>query len=165
MDVPLLDDRPEATRSRSETGEGIVVGAIVSASPWFLTGWMHDVEVEFMIDTGCQVTILSTTVFDRMFTVDPRVRSELRPCRRRLVSANSSPLVVQGELELSVVFPGLCYLWWQILVQTDCWVRKPCSPASHISWICKTEQLWADGWSALQLHQQRLSAGSAPAGQ
>ena len=72
VDVPLLDDRPE-------TGEAIVVGAIGSAAPWFLPGWAHDVEVEFMIDTGCQVTILSTTVFDRMCTVDPRVRSKLQP--------------------------------------------------------------------------------------
>ena len=47
VDVPPLDDRPEATRSRMETGEAIVVGAIGSVAPWFLTGWAHDVEVEF----------------------------------------------------------------------------------------------------------------------
>ena len=40
--------------------------------------------------------------------LDPRVRSELRPCRRWLVSADSSPFMVQGQLELSIVFPGLC---------------------------------------------------------
>ena len=110
VDIPLLDDRPPTDRSRTEPGEAIVVGAIGSAAPWFLTGWVHDVEVEFMIDTGCQVTILATTVFERMCTVDPRVRSKLRPCRRRLVSEDSSPLTVKGELELSVVFPGLCWL-------------------------------------------------------
>ena len=77
MDVPLLDDRPEADRSRTETGEAIVMGAIGSAAPWFLTAWAHDAEVEFMIDTGCQVTILATTVFYRMCTVDPRVCSKL----------------------------------------------------------------------------------------
>ena len=83
------------------------MGAIGSAAPWFLTGWAHEVEIEFMIDTGCQVTILSTTVFERMCTADPTVRSKLRPCQRRLVSANSSPLTVQGQLELVIVFPGL----------------------------------------------------------
>ena len=30
-----------------------MVGAVGSAAPWFLTGWAHDVEVDFMIDTGC----------------------------------------------------------------------------------------------------------------
>ena len=84
------------------------MGAIGSAAPWFLTGWAHEVEIEFMIDTGCQVTILSTTVFECMCTVDPTVRSALRPCHRRLVSADSSPLIVQGQLELAIVFPGLC---------------------------------------------------------
>ena len=54
------------------------------------------------------MTILSTTVFQRMCTVDPAVRSALRPCRRRLVSVDSSPLIVQGQLELDIVFPGLC---------------------------------------------------------
>ena len=60
-----------------------------------------------MIDTGCQVTILATSVFERMCTADPLVRFRLRPCRRRLVSADSSPLTVKGELELRVEFPGL----------------------------------------------------------
>ena len=101
-------DRPENTVRHPESGEAIVVGAIGSAAPWFLTGWAHDVEIEFMIDTGCQVTILSTTVFQRMCTVNPAVRSALRPCRRWLVSADSSPLIVQGQLELDIVFPGLC---------------------------------------------------------
>ena len=43
-----------------------------------------------------------------MYIVDATVRSKLRPCRRRLVSADSSPLIVQGQLELAIVFPGLC---------------------------------------------------------
>ena len=61
------------------------MGAVGSAAPWFLTGWAHEVEVEFMIDTGCQVTILATTIFERMCTVDQMVRSSLRPFRRRFV--------------------------------------------------------------------------------
>ena len=104
VDVALLDDR-SADRSRTEPGEAtIVVGAVGSAAPWFLTGWA----VDFMIDTCCQVTILATTIFECMCAVDPKVRSKLRPCRRRLVSADPSPLSVKGELELNVVFPGLC---------------------------------------------------------
>ena len=47
----------EYTESRPDSEEAIVVGAIGSAVPWFLTGWAHDVEIEFMIDTGCQVII------------------------------------------------------------------------------------------------------------
>ena len=80
----------EYTESRPDSGEAIVVGAIGSAAPWFLTGWAHDVEIEFMIDTGCQVTILSATVFQRMCVVKPEVGSALQVCRRRLVSADSS---------------------------------------------------------------------------
>ena len=89
--------------------EAIVVGAVGSAAPWFLTGWAGEVEVEFMIDTGCQVTILAASVFEHMCTSDPQMRARLRPCGRRLVSADSSPLAVKGEIELTIVFPGLSF--------------------------------------------------------
>ena len=53
---------------------------------------------EFMIDT-----ILATSVFERMCAADPQVRARLHLCGRRLVSADSTPLSVKGELELTVV--------------------------------------------------------------
>ena len=69
--------QPELCTERHElpqdSGEAIVVGAIGLAAPWFLTGWGEGVEVEFMIDTGCQVTILATSVFEKMCVTDPRV--------------------------------------------------------------------------------------------
>ena len=83
-----LDVRMEDKRRLPDDGEAIVVGAVGAAAPWFLTGWAEEVEIEFMIDTGCQVTILVTSVF-------------------RLVSADSSPLTVKGELDMAIVFPGL----------------------------------------------------------
>ena len=61
-------------------GDAIMVGVVGSAAPWFLTGWTNDVEVEFMIDTGCQVTILATSVFEKMCKVHPQVKSRIRPC-------------------------------------------------------------------------------------
>ena len=131
IDNALPDPMTEV--EQSEEGEAIVVGTDGSAAPWFLTGWANDMEVKFMIDTGCQVTILATSVFKRMCAADPQVRSSLRPCGRRLVSPDSSPLTVKGELELNVLFPGLSCVWWLVLDQTVCWVRKPCNRAYHIS--------------------------------
>ena len=61
-------------------------------------GWAEGTEVEFMINTGCQVTILATSVFDRMCVSD---------AFRQLVSADSSPLMVRGELDMTVAFLGL----------------------------------------------------------
>ena len=135
-DSTLQHPWKEVVRAPPEDGEAIVIGAVGSAAPWFLTGWTEDMEVEFMIDPGCQVTILATSVFERMCVADPQVRSRMRPCGRRLVSADSSPLTVKGELELNVVFPGLtCCLWWLVLDRMVCWVRKPCSRVCYISWI------------------------------
>ena len=91
-DSMLRDIRRKDKRPSPEDGEAIVVGAVGSAAPWFLTGWAEEVEIEFIIDTGCQVTILATSVFERMCAADPQVRSRLHMCGRRLVSADSSPL-------------------------------------------------------------------------
>ena len=160
VEDPLWKDRQGTTGSRAETGEAIVVGAIGSAAPWFLTGWAHDEEIEFMIDTGCQVTILSTTVFERMCMMDPTVRSELRPCRRWLVSADSSPLMVQGELELAIVFPGLCcdMLFVVANIGSDGLLGTEALQSYLPHQLdLRTGQLWADGWSKLQLHQQCLT--------
>ena len=82
-----------------EEDEAIVVGAVGSAAPWFLTGWADEVEIEFMIDTGCQVTILAASVFERMCEL-----ARLRPCGCWLVLADSSPFLVKGEIELTIVF-------------------------------------------------------------
>ena len=87
--------------------EAIMVGAIGTGAPWFLTGWAEGTEVEFMIDAACQVTILATSVFERMCAADPVFGTRLQPCRCRLVSADSSPLMVRGELDMTVVFSGL----------------------------------------------------------
>ena len=100
---PFNTDGTEDT----EDGDAIMVGVVGSAAHWFLTGWTNDVEVEFMIDTGCQVTILATSVFEKMCKFHPQVKSGLIMCTRRLVSADSSPLTVMGRINLNVVFPGL----------------------------------------------------------
>ena len=134
------------------------MGAVGTGAPWFLTEWAEGTEVDFMIDTGYQVTILATSVFNRMCTADPRIRGLLRPCRRRLVSADSSPLMVRGELCMTIVFPGLqCDMMLIItsvgsegLLGTE--VLQSCLP---LQLDLRTGQLWADGQSTLQLHQQR----------
>ena len=137
-------------------GDTIMVGAVGSAAPWFLTGWTND--VEFMMDTGCQVTILATSVFKRMCDIHPQLRTELVPCAQRLVSADSSPLTVLGQINLNVVFPGLrcdmCCVVASIgsdgLLGTE--TLQLCLPHQL---DLRTGQLWADGRSTLQLHQQK----------
>ena len=129
------------------------MGAVGSAAPWFLTGWTNEVEVEFMIDTGCQVTILATSVFENMCTADPQVRSRIRPCARRLVSADSSPLTVIGKIDLDVVFPGLkCSMCCVVAsIGSDGLLgmeaQQSCLPHQLDLQI---GQLWAEGRSTLQ---------------
>ena len=66
------ETRPEGLDLTQDNDEAIVVGAVGSGAPCFLSGWAEGTEVEFMIDTGCQVIILATSVFKRMCASDPR---------------------------------------------------------------------------------------------
>ena len=162
---PFLDQSPngenklldaDGTEDTAE-GDAIIVGVVGSAAPWFLTGWTNDVEVEFMIDTGCQVTILATSVFKKMCEIHPQLRTGLVPCAQRLVSADSSPLMVLGRINMNVAFPGLrcdmCCVVASIgsdgLLGTE--ALQSCLPHQL---DLRTGQLWADGRSTLQLHQQ-----------
>ena len=114
-----------------------------------------------MIDTGCQVTILATSVFELMCASDSRIRSRLRPCRQRLISADSSPLMLCGELDVTVVFPGLsCDMVLVVasigsegMLGTE--ALQSCLP-HQLDLL--TGQSLADGQSTLQLHQQRQAA-------
>ena len=149
---PFNTDGTEDT----EDGDAIMVGVVGSAAPWFLTGWANDVEVEFMIDTGCQVTILATSVFEKMCKVHPQVKSRIRPCT--LVSADSSPLTVVGRIDLDVVFPGLqCNMCCVVAsIGSDGLLGKEALQSYLPHQLdLRTGQLWAEGRSTLQLHQQK----------
>ena len=144
----------------TDDGDAIMVGVVGSAAPWFLTGWTNDVEVEFMIYTGCQVTILATSVFEKMCKIHPQVKSGLIPCTQRLVSADSSPLTVMGRINLNIPFPGLQYDMCCVvasigsdgLLGTE--ALQSCLPHQL---DLRTGQLWAEGRSTLQLHQQEAT--------
>ena len=90
-----------------------------------------------------------------MCAADPQVRSRLRPCGRRLVSADSSLLTVKGELELTIVFPGLsCDMLFVVAsIGSDGLLGmealQSCLPHRL---DLHTGQLWAE------LHQQRQTS-------
>ena len=151
----VMEDDRDANSSEEEA---IIVGTVRSAAPWYLTGWANDVEVEFMIDTGCQVTILATFVYEKMCEIHPEVELELTTCALRLVSAEKSPLTVLGRIGLNIVFPGLqCDISCVVAaIGTDGLLGTEALQ----SWLphqldVRTGQLWAEGKPTLQLHQQR----------
>ena len=96
-------------------------------------------------------------VHDR-YRLSSEVKSRISLCTRRLVSADSSPLTVVGWINLDVVFPGLqcnmCCVVASIgsdgLLGTE--ALQSCLPHQL---DLRTGQLWAEGRSTLQLHQQK----------
>ena len=103
---------------------------------------------------------MAASVFEHMCTSEPQVRARLRPCGRRLVSADSSPLSVKGEIELTIVFPGLSCDMLLVVANIDSdgllgtEALQSCLPHQL---DLRTGQLWVEGRSTLQLHQQRLA--------
>ena len=56
-DSTPMDVRTEDKRLSPDDVEAIVVGAVWWVAPWFRTGWAEEVEIEFMIDTACLVSV------------------------------------------------------------------------------------------------------------
>ena len=90
-----------------------------------------------------------------------KMHLDSRPGRNdRLVSADSCPLMVRGQLELAIVFPGLCcdMLFVVANIGSDRLLGREALqsylPHQLDLWM---GQLWTDGWSTLQLHQQWLT--------
>ena len=77
-----------------------------------------------------------------------------------MVSADSSPLTVKGELELTIFFPGLsCDMLFVVASIGSDGLLGTEAPQSYLphQLDLRTRQLWAEGRSTLQLHQQRLT--------
>ena len=111
-----------------------------------------------MIDTGCQVTILSATVFQRMCVVNPGGAFRVAALPTPASISRLSPLTVQGQLELDIVFLGLCCK--MLFVVANIGSDGLLGTEALQSYLphqldLRIGQLWADGWSTLQLHQQR----------
>ena len=114
-----------------------------------LTGWAEGVEVDFMIDTGCQVTILATSVFERMCVSDPRVRSRLHPCGRRLVS-DSSPLTIQYKSRLSSLAKRV---WFLANAFCTCVTKHSNAFRTFRNWLKNSKCVW---------HEQKLHVSRLP---
>ena len=99
-----------------------------------------------------------------MCDIHPEVKLGLKPCARRLVSADSSPLSVKGRVCLDIVFPGLrCDMWCVVAdIGTDGLLGTEALQSYLPHQLdLRTGQLWADGRSTLQLHHQQRSLLSA----
>ena len=100
----LAGDVAIGVTSSMDLAGNVTVGVASSAN---LAGDVT-VGVASLADLAGVVTVgVATSVFERMCVADPRFGRRLWPCRRRFVSADSSPLMVRGELCMTVVFPGL----------------------------------------------------------
>ena len=58
---------------------------------FFVKGKAEEMQVDWLIDTGCTSTILSTRIFDKF---EPDDRPDLVPYKGNLRSADDSPIQV-----------------------------------------------------------------------
>lgn len=66
---------------------------------FFVKGKAEGKTVDWLVDTGCTTTIISTRVFDHL---DPEERPDLTPYPGCLMSADESPIQVRGKTLLNI---------------------------------------------------------------
>ena len=86
MDIPP-EVCTEGHELPQDSGEPIVVAAIDSAAPWFLTGWAEGVEVHLMID----LVPVSALLMARVESVSPREESGALPDHLEDIVTGSHP--------------------------------------------------------------------------
>ena len=72
---------------------------IIKTDGFFTTGKVEDRRINWLIDTGCTVTIISTKVFEK---IHPDERPELQPYEKNLLSADDSLIKVQGQTKFNI---------------------------------------------------------------
>ena len=83
-------------------------GAHNSKAGLYLRGKIFDVDVEFLVDTGSEVTLISPTVWQLLCSGR---ELELETSVQPVANADSSPLYVLGEVEVGVRFGDLTTNW------------------------------------------------------
>ena len=73
---------------------------------WFLEGWIGDHAVDFLVDSGSAVTVLSCKFYQTLLSAGAPV-GVLRPTDRRLRGANGSSIEILGCSSCVVSFLGL----------------------------------------------------------
>ena len=65
-------------------------------------------KIKFLVDTGAMITVVSSSIFDRI-SVSEQVNSELQCTDVRLLQANGAPIKVYGEAMISITIGEKMY--------------------------------------------------------
>ena len=65
----------------------------------FTTGKVEDHPIEWLVDTGCTITIVASRIFHR---IHPDERPEIYPYDGILLSADGTPITVLGQAEMNI---------------------------------------------------------------
>ena len=88
--------RSQAKVDTVEEGSDSFLGAVSShdnttTNPWVVTMWLNDTLVQFQIDTGAEVTVIPTGLYEKLS------EASLHPPQRTLHGASQNVLPVKGQ--------------------------------------------------------------------
>ena len=95
MDQTHRTTRPvdKSVEEMNHTDEEIM--QISGAGHWFLEGWIGDHAVDFLVDSGSAVTVMSQSFYNTLVEAGAPV-GDLRPTARKLRGANGSQINISG---------------------------------------------------------------------
>ena len=70
------------------------------SSGWYLTGKVAGQVIDWIVDTGSEVTILRSSLYRKLRECDPTEVGELKTTSTRLLAANGDPITVLGAAEI-----------------------------------------------------------------
>ena len=95
------------------------ISAVQPRESWYLTGWIYDSPIDFLVDPGAVVSALSLQCYERLGAAGS-INTPLTELNLELEAANKSDMKIHGMCNLELIVHGLVINMDTVVVDLNC---------------------------------------------
>ena len=95
------------------------ISAVQPRESWYLTGWIRDSPIDFLVDPGAVVSALSLQCYERLVDAGS-IHTPLKDMHMELEAANKSDMKIHGMCSLELSVHGLVIHMDTVVVDLNC---------------------------------------------
>ena len=133
------------------------MSAIQPRESWYLTGWIRDSQIDFLVDPGAVVSAISLQCYEKLVETDA-ILTPMRAMQIELEASNKSDMRVHGMCNLELSVHGLLINIDAVVVDLNCQAilgMDILGDASKLPFILDLvdRTLSGGGYETIQLHR------------
>ena len=95
------------------------ISAVQPRESWYLAGWIRDSPIDFLVDPGAVVSVISLQCYERLVDAGS-IHTPLKEMQMELEAANKSDMTVHGMCSLELSVHGLVIHIDTVVVDLNC---------------------------------------------